>query len=60
MVREWQVGLDNGIKVRFTSVHFTFFATHRDTKDHDWEVNEARWVPIETQRASLYPTTSGA
>jgi hypothetical protein len=24
-----------------------------DTKDHDWEVNEARWVPIEDAASQL-------
>lgn len=48
-VEYWYVGLDNGIRVRFHKrVHFYLMRyLSGDTKDHDWEVNEARWVPIE-------------
>lgn len=48
-IEYWYVGLDNGIKVRFHKrVHFYLLRyLSGDTKDHDWEVNEARWVPIE-------------
>lgn len=49
MVEYWYVGLDNGVKVRFHKrVHFYLLRyVSGDTKDHDWEVNEARWVPLE-------------
>jgi len=54
-IEYWYVGLDNGIKVRFHKrVHF--YLLHYlsgDTKDHDWEVNEARWVPIEDATSQL-------
>src|SRR5438552_1858535 len=45
----WYAGLENGIRVRFHKrVHFYLLKyISGDTKDHDWEVNEARWVPLE-------------
>jgi 8-oxo-dGTP pyrophosphatase MutT (NUDIX family) len=54
-IEYWYVGLDNGIKVRFHKrVHFYLLRyLAGDTKDHDWEVNEARWVPIEDATAQL-------
>jgi len=47
-IEYWYAGLDNGIRVRFHKrVHFFLLRyVSGDTKDHDWEVNEARWVPI--------------
>jgi len=54
-IEYWYVGLDNGIKVRFHKrVHF-YLLRYRsgDTKEHDWEVNEARWVPIEDAASQL-------
>jgi 8-oxo-dGTP diphosphatase len=47
-VEYWFVGLDNGIRVRFHKrVHFYLLRyVSGDTSDHDWEVNEARWVPV--------------
>ena len=47
-IEYWYAGLDNGIRVRFHKrVHFYLLRyLSGDTKDHDWEVNEARWVPI--------------
>ena len=47
-IEYWYAGLDNGIKVRFHKrVHFYLLRyVSGDTRDHDWEVNEARWVPI--------------
>jgi 8-oxo-dGTP pyrophosphatase MutT (NUDIX family) len=47
-IEYWYAGLDNGIRVRFHKrVHFYLLRyISGDTKDHDWEVNEARWVPI--------------
>ena len=54
-IEYWYVGLDNGIKVRFHKhVHFYLLRYQSgDTKDHDWEVNEARWVPIEDATSQL-------
>ena len=47
-IEYWYAGLDNGIRVRFHKrVHFYLLRyVSGDTTDHDWEVNEARWVPI--------------
>ena len=47
-IEYWYAGLENGIRVRFHKrVHFYLLRyLSGDTKDHDWEVNEARWVPI--------------
>jgi 8-oxo-dGTP diphosphatase len=54
-VEYWYAGLDNGIRVRFHKrVHFYLLRyLSGDTKDHDWEVNEARWVPIEEAMSQL-------
>ena len=54
-VEYWYVGLDNGIRVRFHKrVHFYLMRyLSGETKDHDWEVNEARWIPIEDAAAQL-------
>lgn len=54
-IEYWYVGLDDGIKVRFHKrVHFYLLRyLSGDTKDHDWEVNEARWVPIEDAASQL-------
>ena len=54
-VEYWYVGLDKGIRVRFHKrVHFYLMRyVSGDTKDHDWEVNEARWVPIDDAAAQL-------
>jgi 8-oxo-dGTP diphosphatase len=54
-VEYWYAGLDNGIRVRFHKrVHFYLLRyLSGDTKDHDWEVNEARWVPIEEATSQL-------
>ena len=54
-VEYWYVGLENGIRVRFHKrVHFYLMRyLSGETKDHDWEVNEARWVPIEDAAAQL-------
>jgi 8-oxo-dGTP pyrophosphatase MutT (NUDIX family) len=48
-IEYWYAGLENGIRVRFHKrVHFYLMKyVTGDTKDHDWEVNEARWVPVE-------------
>jgi 8-oxo-dGTP pyrophosphatase MutT (NUDIX family) len=54
-IEYWYAGLDNGIKVRFHKrVHFYLLRyVSGDTRDHDWEVNEARWVPIEDATSQL-------
>jgi 8-oxo-dGTP pyrophosphatase MutT (NUDIX family) len=48
-VEYWYAGIDGGERVRFHKrVHFYLLKyLGGDTGDHDWEVNEARWVPIE-------------
>ena len=47
-VEYWYAGLDGGERVRFHKlVHFYLLRyISGDTSNHDWEVNEARWVPI--------------
>ena len=54
-IEYWYAGLDNGIRVRFHKrVHFYLLRyISGETKDHDWEVNEARWVPIEDATSQL-------
>jgi 8-oxo-dGTP pyrophosphatase MutT (NUDIX family) len=54
-IEYWYAGLENGIRVRFHKrVHFYLLRyVSGDTKDHDWEVNEARWVPIEDAASQL-------
>lgn len=54
-IEYWYAGLENGIRVRFHKrVHFYLLRyVSGDTKDHDWEVNEARWVPIEDATSQL-------
>ena len=48
-IEYWYAGLERGIRVRFhKSVHFYLLEyISGDTRDHDMEVNEARWVPID-------------
>ena len=47
-IEYWFAGLDGGERVRFHKrVHFYLLRyVAGDPGDHDWEVNEARWVPI--------------
>jgi 8-oxo-dGTP pyrophosphatase MutT (NUDIX family) len=54
-IEYWYAGLDNGIRVRFHKrVHFYLLRyISGDTKEHDWEVNEARWVPINDATSQL-------
>lgn len=54
-IEYWYAGLENGIRVRFHKrVHFYLLKyLSGETKDHDWEVNEARWVPIEDAASQL-------
>lgn len=54
-VEYWFVGTDADERVRFHKrVHFYLLRyISGDTQDHDWEVNEARWVPIENAAVML-------
>ena len=54
-IEYWYAGLESGIRVRFHKrVHFYLMRyLSGETKDHDWEVNEARWIPIEDAAAQL-------
>lgn len=47
-IEYWFAGLDGGQRVRFHKrVHFYLLRyIAGDTANHDWEVTEARWVPI--------------
>jgi len=54
-IEYWYAGLDGGERVRFHKrVHFYLLRyVAGDTGDHDWEVNEARWIPIEEATTQL-------
>lgn len=54
-VEYWFAGLDGGERVRFHKrVHFYLLRyLSGDTTNHDWEVNEARWVPIDDAKSQL-------
>lgn len=54
-VEYWYAGLDGGERVRFHKrVHFYLLRyLSGDTSDHDWEVNEARWVPMDDAMTQL-------
>jgi 8-oxo-dGTP diphosphatase len=54
-VEYWYAGLDKGERVRFHKrVHFYLLRyLSGDTGNHDWEVNEARWVPIDDAASQL-------
>ena len=54
-IEYWFAGLDSGERVRFHKrVHFYLLRyLGGDTRDHDWEVNEARWVPIDDATGQL-------
>ncbi len=54
-VEYWYAGLDRGERVRFHKrVHFYLLRyLSGDTSDHDWEVNEARWVPMDDATSQL-------
>jgi 8-oxo-dGTP diphosphatase len=54
-VEYWYAGLDGGERVRFHKrVHFYLLRyLSGETSDHDWEVNEARWVPINDAPSQL-------
>ena len=54
-IEYWYYGEENGRRVRFhKTVHFFLmrFASG-STEDHDDEVQDARWFPIETARSEL-------
>lgn len=54
-IEYWYAGLDGGERVRFHKrVHFFLLRyLSGETTDHDWEVNESRWVPIEDATSQL-------
>jgi 8-oxo-dGTP diphosphatase len=54
-IEYWYAGIENGIRVRFHKRVYFYLLRYvsGDTKDHDWEVNEARWVPIEDAAGQL-------
>lgn len=54
-IEYWYAGLEGGERVRFHKrVHFYLLRfLSGDTGDHDWEVNEARWVPIADATSQL-------
>jgi 8-oxo-dGTP pyrophosphatase MutT (NUDIX family) len=54
-VEYWYAGLDGGERVRFHKrVHFYLLRyLSGDTSNHDWEVNESRWVPIDDATTQL-------
>jgi 8-oxo-dGTP pyrophosphatase MutT (NUDIX family) len=54
-IEYWFAGLDGGERVRFHKhVHFYLLRyLAGDTREHDWEVNEARWVPIDDATRQL-------
>jgi len=54
-IEYWYAGLDHGERVRFHKrVHFYLLRfLSGDTSNHDSEVNEARWVPIDDARSQL-------
>jgi 8-oxo-dGTP diphosphatase len=54
-IEYWYAGLDGGERVRFHKrVHFYLLRyLAGDTGNHDWEVNEARWVPIDDAMSQL-------
>jgi 8-oxo-dGTP pyrophosphatase MutT (NUDIX family) len=54
-IEYWYAGLEGGERVRFHKrVHFYLLRyLAGNTGDHDWEVNEARWVPIDDATRQL-------
>ena len=54
-IEYWYAGLDGGERVRFHKrVHFYLLRyLSGDTSNHDWEVNDARWVPFDWARTRL-------
>jgi 8-oxo-dGTP pyrophosphatase MutT (NUDIX family) len=54
-IEYWFAGIDSGERVRFHKhVHFYLLRyVAGDTRNHDWEVNEARWVPLDDATRQL-------
>ena len=54
-VEYWYAGLDGGERVRFHKrVYFHLLRyVSGETSNHDWEVNEARWVAIDDAMSQL-------
>jgi 8-oxo-dGTP pyrophosphatase MutT (NUDIX family) len=54
-VEYWYAGLDKGERVRFHKRVYFYLLRYLsgDTSNHDWEVNEARWVPIDDAASQL-------
>ena len=54
-IEYWYAGLEGGIRVRFHKyVHFYLLEyVSGDTQNHDAEVNEARWIPIDEAGGQL-------
>ncbi|PKV66626.1 NUDIX hydrolase [Pontibacter ramchanderi] len=54
-IEYWYVGTRSGQRVRFHKfVHFFLLAYQSgDIGQHDWEVNEARWVDLQAAKALL-------
>lgn len=48
-IEYWYVGTHEGKQVRFHKIVHFFLLRYAsgDVSKHDWEVNEARWVPIQ-------------
>jgi 8-oxo-dGTP pyrophosphatase MutT (NUDIX family) len=54
-IEYWYVSNDRGARIRFHKfVHFYLFRfVSGDVRDHDHEVNEARWIEIDEAREML-------
>lgn len=54
-VEYWYYATERGSRVRFHKYVYFYLLSYRrgDVRDHDLEVNEARWVEIEQARAML-------
>jgi 8-oxo-dGTP pyrophosphatase MutT (NUDIX family) len=54
-VEYWYAGLDKGERVRFHKRVYFYLLRYLsgDTSNHDWEVNEARWLPIDDAASQL-------
>ena len=54
-IEYWYVSQQHGQRVRFHKYVYFYLLRYQmgDVGDHDWEVNEARWVEIEKAQAML-------
>ena len=54
-VEYWYAGLDGGERVRFHKRVYFYLLRYLsgETSNHDWEVNEARWVAIDDAMSQL-------